>query len=188
MITGIERVSTGLDRSFNTHVINKLRTSPNWIISNDEDEVTVYSEHPKDAICDSGFLNLTYDIARPNDINKHFMELNVLAEVILSTVISKQQKFKFHNISIQRYLWNYYNRSSCGAPHWDGVSGNLCSIVYYLNTCDAYTIFDDKHFECIMGDSLIFNSILIHKGTGPSLSRNKFCLNIMFKYDVVEGK
>jgi hypothetical protein len=185
MIYGIERVSTGLDASFNDYVIYKLLQSFNWVISHDENVKTPYALNNVNDFSDTGFLNLTYDTARDGNIYNSFVELNVLADLIFNTVIKKQQKYKFTNIVAQRYLWNYYNRSSNGVPHFDSQKGNFGSIVYYLNTCDGFTNFDNENFKCIMGDGLLFKSTAIHQGTGPTLSRNKYCCNIVFSYDNV---
>jgi len=185
MINGVERVSTGLDISFNNHVINKLLQSFNWVISHDEDFKTPYALNNVNDFSDTGFLNLTYDITRDSNIYNSFVELNVLADLIFNTVIKKQQRYKFTNIVVQRYLWNYYNRSSNGVPHIDSEKDNIGSIVYYLNTCDAFTILDNNKFKCVMGDSIVFNSKLIHQGSGPTVSRRKYCLNILFSYENV---
>jgi len=185
MIPNIECVSTGLDDSFNEHVITKLHSSAGWALSNDARVVTQYSNEEAKEFSDSGFLMRTYDIERHADLHKRFIELNILADVIFSTVIKKLQRYDFHNIVLQRYLWNYYNRSSYGVTHWDSDESNTCSIVYYLNTCDAYTIFENQRFDCISGDSIVFNSNTVHQGTGPVIHRSKYCLNIVFKYDHV---
>ena len=180
-------MSTGLDTSFNDYVINKLHQSSNWAISSDENNPvnSPYALNNLSDFSDTGFLNLSYDSKRDNNIYNSFVELNVLADFIFYKVIKNQQRYKFTNMVSQRYLWNYYNRSSNGVPHFDSKKNNVGSIVYYLNTCDAFTIVDNNKFKCVMGDCIVFNSALIHRGSGPMVSRKKYCLNILFSYDNV---
>jgi hypothetical protein len=188
MITDIEVIDTGLDSAFNKCIIDTITRTDLWGISPDEKEEFKEGDPYKvddilpDAYSDSGMLIQSFNKGRPNFLNERGSNLNTIAELILNIVLAKQKKYKFYNVRIVRVLWNYYNRSSSGVFHIDDVRENHGSMVYYLNTCDAYTFIEDKRFECVMGNAVLFKANKIHKGTGPVVDKHKFCMNVVFEY------
>jgi hypothetical protein len=189
MIADIEVVETGFDLVFNNYIINELLNTGHWNISvdyktdfTDIDSYKITDTLP-DTYCDSGMLLTSFKAGRPNSLNEQGYKFNIIAELILNTVLTKQKKYNLSNIRIVRVLWNYYNRSSSGVLHIDNANKNHGSVIYYLNTCDAHTIIEDKSIPCIMGTAVIFNANKIHKGTGPVRDKQKYCMNIVFEYD-----
>jgi hypothetical protein len=182
MINDIIHFDTGLDEIFNNFIIKKLITHRSWSISDDE---SAFGSSVLSDYSDTGMLLQSFRINQPDFYNNTSSDLNVLADLITNISIKKQNKYNFTNVRYLRFLWNYYNRSSTGVKHADSVQPNTASIIYYLNTCDAFTVIGDLKFNCIAGTGILFNSNLTHFGTGPSASKNKFALNIVFEYDMV---
>lgn len=190
----IENLFLGEDftsEEFNNIVINKISVHSGWYLSNDEQR---QKQKVDEEYSDSGMLlESYYDSSFDNrniTHNKNNEDINMMANLILEKILLVLP-FEFKNLSIVRYLWNYYNRSSTGVSHKDIDDknlGNYCSIVYHLNTCDGQTIIDDNEFESKSGQCVIFDSKKIHRGTGPKVNPKRYCLNIIFKYDSIIDK
>lgn len=189
MITGVERVNTGLDAVFNNHIIQQLYQSNGWQIGYDEHSIyekdsPYYTDNKlEDIFSDSGMLLQSYNYEQPDHLNHQNFKLNVLGNLIFEIIIKKQTKYTFKNKKPLRFLWNYYNRSSCGVAHIDYTKENTGSITYYLNSCDAFTFIGNEQVNCVAGTAAIFKSDSLHRGTGPVDSKNKFVLNIVFLYE-----
>ena len=135
---------------------------------------------------DTGMLLLSYSSQQSPYMNQHNTNINTLGTLILDKILMKIRPIKFTNFKLNRFLWNYYNKSSTGIPHSDMdsfLTNKYCSIIYYLNTCDGYTMIGDKKFESKSGSCVLFDSTLIHYGVGPTNDKKRFVLNIMLSYD-----
>ena len=185
MISGVERFNTGLDTSFNNYIIKQLYMHSSWALSYDEDLITkgvLRASKDMHTYSDSGMLLKSFDIYQSDYLNQHNLVLNNLADLIFNIIIEKQKKYLFKGPQVTRILWNYYNRSSTGVEHVDSCEPNTGSIIYYLNTCDSFTFINEEYIDCVMGTGAIFSANSVHRGTGPTKSKNKFALNILFKY------
>ena len=187
MISSLEKFDTGLDSTFNEYVISQLYEHRSWVISFDDKlngrDTSIIGNNVPLEFSDSGVLLPSFNILHPNYINDRNIQLNTIANLIFNICISKQKKYFFKNFKATRFLWNYYNRSSTGIEHVDSFDKNTGSIIYYLNTCDAHTYIKNIPVECEMGKGIIFSSNTVHRGTGPTISKNKFSLNITFTYN-----
>lgn len=170
---------------FNSLVISKISVHPGWYLSNDEQR---QNQKVDDVYSDTGMLLESYYDKEYNKSKSH-QEINLMANLIFQKIIL-YMPFEFKDVTLVRYLWNYYNRSSTGVPHKDisdETPGNFCSIVYHLNDSDGYTIVDDDEFLSKSGQCVIFDSKKLHRGTGPKSSTKRYCLNIVFRYDSIIG-
>jgi len=168
---------------FNNIVIGKISTHSGWYLSNDEQR---QNQKVEDQFSDTGMLLESFYVKELNKSKSH-EEINFMANMILEKVLL-YLPFQFKDITLVRYLWNYYNRSSCGVPHKDmadDIDGNFCSIVYHLNDCDGSTVIGDDVFFSKSGQCIIFDSKKLHRGTGPKISSKRYCLNIVIKYDSI---
>jgi len=179
MISEVIRFNTGLDITFNNEIIKRLYSSDNWTICSEENESL-----DKD-YSDTGMLIPSYSDFQPENNNSSNIGLNSIARLIGNISLQKQTSHRFTNVNYRRFLWNYYNKSSSGKFHEDSSNKNTASLIYYINTCDAYTIVNDIKYENIAGTGIIFDSNTLHRGTGPIKSNKKFSLNIIFTYDMV---
>lgn len=178
----LTKVNTGFDPAFNKYVIMRLIGQKSWSIS--IDDVQLDFDNPE--MCsDTGMLLESFNSQFPDYVNRQNESLNAIADTIFGVVLQKQKRYKFEGIKLYRFLWNYYNRSSTGTAHIDYDSDNYVSIIYYLNTSDAFTIVGDTSVDCVEGQSIMFNSKTLHRGTSLIQSKFKFALNIMFSYDLV---
>ena len=102
MITGVERVNTGLDAVFNNHIIQQLYQSNGWQIGYDEHSIyekdsPYYTDNKlEDIFSDSGMLLQSYNYEQPDHLNHQNFKLNVLGNLIFEIIISLY--FGLHNI------------------------------------------------------------------------------------------
>jgi len=139
---------------------------------------------------DTGMLLLSYSSQQSQYMNQHNVNINTLGRLILDKILMKIEPIKFTNFKLNRFLWNYYNKSSTGIAHSDMdifATDNYCSIIYYLNTCDGYTMIGDKKYESKSGSCVLFDSKDMHYGVGPTNDKKRFVLNIMLSYDDIVG-
>lgn len=180
-IPGIIIVDDCFDNTFREVVINVLKEHGVWSLCNDSYAQGIPVDN---SYSDAGFLMHSYNEFNPETHNEN--KFNTIAALIFNGIMQKQKKYKFNNIAIKRFVWNYYNTSSIGITHTDDLRENHCSIVYYFNSCDAFTTIDDKRIENIAGRAVFFNSNILHRGTGLIRDKFKFILNIMFSYSDYE--
>lgn len=172
---------TGLDERFNNHVIEVIKYQKSWHICGLDGEGE-FNNKLDSQFSDTGMILTSYGKNQNPNINQNNANLNTIAEIILNVSLNSQTNYVFKNVKMRRVLWNYYNRSSTGTFHRDVHEPNHCSIIYYLNTCDAVTIIGNKEYNCAGGKGVLFNSNEIHRGTGPVKSLYKYACNIVFEY------
>ena len=166
---------------FNQIVIKRIKSHPGWHLSDDEE---MEKKSVEEGFSDSGMLLQSYYRHPEHDFEYH-SEINSIANIIFEKAL-EVLPIAFTKVEPVRFLWNYYNRSSTGVIHRDiGESndGNFCSIVYHLNNSDGETIIDDNIIISKSGQCVVFDSKKIHHGTGPKKYTNRYCLNIVFKYE-----
>lgn len=176
------------DDDTNKIIIEYLQKQKSWNLDGDFYNKT--ANYDIGNFSDTGMLLLSYSSQQPEYMNTHNSSINVLATLILDKIFLKLKPFEFVNYKLNRFLWNYYNKSSTGIAHRDMESltaEKYCSIVYYLNTCDGYTMIDGEKFESKSGRCVIFDSKLSHYGVGPTNDKKRFVLNIMLSYDDIIG-
>lgn len=186
----IENLFTDSDEvtsdQFNELVVGKISTHSGWYISNDEQRQNIFVDGD---YSDSGMLLESYFSQNPKKSEIHD-DVNFIASMIYQKIL-ETLPFNFVNPKVVRYLWNYYNRSSTGVPHkdmGDNITGNFCSMVYHLNTCDGKTMIGEDVFTSKSGQCVVFDSKRLHQGVGPKVSSKRFCLNIVIEYDSIIDK
>lgn len=188
MIDGVVVVDTGISEEFNKNVIDVIQTQRSWHISPDEsDQKQVVGE----GYCDTGMLLSSYSFKQSEYLNLHNQNVNDLGVEIFTRIVDTQRRYVFEGLKVMRLLWNYYNRSSTGVTHRDvsdKFPGNFGSIVYYLNTCDGLTIINGIEVENKAGRAVMFNPKIEHRGTGPTKSKYKYALNILFQFEGIAVK
>lgn len=179
-MNNILEVHTGLPPPFNKNLISLLSSHQAWYLSTDQQYLNL-----PEAFSDTGFLLKSYSINEPDYNNSRNSNINEIANLIFKVVLDTTSNYKFTNIKLYRFLWNYYNRCSTGVEHQDMIieDGNFCSIVYYLNNNDGGTVIEGKFIPSVESNAVIFNARKFHKGIGPLKSKDRFCLNILFRYD-----
>lgn len=180
--------NTEIDRYFNSLVLEEIKHTKRWYHSVDQYNPTNDSSEVGDK-SDTGFLMLTYS-KKSDEYSEEFTRPNFFAEIILRTVLFKQKYFSFSDYSVERVLWNYYNKASTGIYHRDvplrdQQSENLpdshISIIYYLNSCDGGTEVEKENFYCKESHALVFASHKKHKGFGPFSDKSKWAVNIVLE-------
>lgn len=188
MIDDLVLVETGFSESFNAHVIDVIQKQRSWHISPDEvDQKRVVG----DGYCDTGMLLSSYSFKQSEYLNLHNQNVNDLGVEIFNRIVDKQKRYAFEGLRVMRLLWNYYNRSSTGVVHRDvsdKFPDNFGSVVYYLNTCDGLTIINGVEVENRAGRAVMFNPKIEHRGTGPTTSKHKYALNILFQFETLKIK
>jgi hypothetical protein len=185
----IDCLESILSKDFNINILNELKNISGWRISPDE----FIPEQGKlsEKFSDSGMLinsyNKSLNIPKNESEEIKYCFLNVSATHILRSVLSNSN-FLFSNVVLHRYLWNYYNKSSDGVTHVDASEDNAYSIIYYLHDNDGGTTIGEKFYESISNRAIIFKSNTPHRGVGPTISANRFLLNITFTADSYERK
>ena len=182
-----------LDEEVNNYFIKRLCLQGSWFINSDFLSNKKFDSSIPEEYSDTGMILKSYGIDSNEYMNNHNSIANEYANLIFTLIMSRlENKMIFFNVTLKRYLWNYYNRSSYGFYHSDTNLINHCSIVYYLNTCDGYTEIktekENKKIFSESGKSIIFNSNLMHRGIGPKKYKNRMVLNILFEYEKVELK
>jgi len=157
------------DSFFNESVIDELRTA----------DFTLALDPPPEGKSDSGFVHSSLQGGNVNSLLS--AKLNAYAELILKKIVRLNPDLR--NYFPQRYVWNYYNKSSSGTYHPDSLEPDHISIVYYLNTCDGGTFIEDKFIESKEGRAVIFNSDVSHCGIGPTEHNARYVLNIVLVKD-----
>jgi len=167
------------DPFYNNHVIEGLKNFPGWRLASMSE---ADSGTPLNAqFSDTGFLLQTYT---RNSSDGYNPKLNAYADIIFAKVLS-QSKYAFNDVNPYRYFWNYYNTASTGILHRDilpSIDGNYMSILYNLNDNDGGTEVDNLVYTSQQGRAIMFNSRTLHKGIGPTQSKQRFSLNIVFQY------
>lgn len=162
-------------------IVNKLKFINGWTISDDRGVAT--STRGEDALKDNGMLLCTYSTL-PQGVTED-ERLNELAKLIFERVLDTAET-KFSGVEIARFLWNYYNIGSTGTEHVDygkpHEHTNWASIVYYPHTNDGGTWVDDEFYPSKRGSAVMFDSYSPHRGQGPIESKERWVLNILFKY------
>lgn len=174
----IEVLDNIVDKDYYNLVINSLYQSPCWYPSLDE-EVEL-DDLNKDK-SDSGFLIMSYNCDKPevgmkpdhNYINHHAYNLFQL--------FLMKSSYRFKDVDLKRYLWNYYNKSSDGVLHCDSDAESFFSIVFYLKDSDGGTYVENEFIEDACGRAVLFKSNTPHRGKGPTIFKNRFCLNVVFQ-------
>lgn len=173
----IEVLDNLFDDYFNDYLIRGLYSVPGWRICSDAYYESKDENYNK--FSDTGHVLRTYG----QGIDQVNHKLNAYADLILDKVIATS-KYEYQDISVVRYFWNYYSRSSTGLSHKDIYNDpdNFASIVYNISNSDGATIVADQRFETKPGRAIIFDSKETHRGVGPSLAQQRFVLNIIFRY------
>ena len=165
------------DPFFNKHIVDGLKYLSGWrLASISENDVSLIGPYS-----DTGFLLQTYTKNSPDGYNP---KLNAYAELVLAKVLD-QSKYIFHDMSPYRYFWNYYNTASTGILHRDilpDIEGNFMSILYNLNDNDGGTEVDNIVYTSQQSRAIMFNSRTLHRGIGPTQSKQRFSLNVVFQY------
>lgn len=165
----------------NDKIVTKLKFINGWTISDDRGVAT--SDRGEDFLKDNGMLLCTYSTL-PQGVTED-ERLNELAKLIFERVLDTADT-KFSGVEIARFLWNYYNTGSTGTEHVDYGKAhehtNWASIVYYPHTNDGGTYIDNDFFPSKEGTAVMFDSYKPHRGVGPKESRERWVLNILFKY------
>lgn len=176
--------------SENYEIIKILTNQASWKMSCDYEDVndSIYS--------DTGFLLKSYSINQTKYLNAHNANINSIAYQIMMTIFNNIAPIYFSGVDVNRYLWNYYNKSSTGIFHVDMMTQNpddkFASIVYYLNTCDGGTELEIDEYNkisipSISGNAVVFDSSIRHRGITVKNDPRRFVLNIVFKYDELIG-
>jgi hypothetical protein len=170
------------DDSTNDIIIKNLKKQRSWSI--DTDFSYTHSNELSEEYSDKGMLLTSFSPELNQYMLSHNSNLNVYGDLILDKVLAMlESKISFEGRRTVRYLWNYYNKASVGVPHIDYEFENYCSIIYYLNTCDGYTMIGDKKINSVSGNAVLFDANKIHYGTGPKNDKFRYVLNIVFSYD-----
>lgn len=180
----IDKVKTNFDDDFNEMILNELIERPYWKLQfYDLDRNRNKTNAPNESEGIHSDFGLTMQSWMENG------DSDGLAEIIATNVM-KKSSFRFEEHRFVRFFWNYYNRSSFCQTHTDKYNletrdnEKFFSIVYFVNTSDAETVFelDDQEVrvENSMGEAVIFDSDILHYATSPKQSPFKVSLNIQF--------
>jgi len=176
----IQKFELNLPKQLNLKIISSLINLQKWKIASD---VSTEKERTNRLLTtnmyDGGFYYESYNLFKK--INED-SELNLYAEIILFSIL---EKLKFKDVTLIRFWWNYYNKSSKGQFHKDYFEDNMYSFVYSLNTNNGGTYIKDENtfFRSNEGEVLLFKSNEKHMGVGPTDICSRFNLNCVFKYD-----
>ena len=85
-------------------------------------------------------------------------------------------------IRIKANLTTYSPILKEGYFHTDGLSKNMKSAIYYLNTNDGYTLFkkDKKKIESVANRMIFFNSTEWHTGTNTTNAKKRIVINFVY--------
>ena len=90
-------------------------------------------------------------------------------------------------LKIKANLQPYTDKMIEGNFHIDVYDKNSLTAVYYVNTNNGYTMFEDgTKIESIENRIILFDSNLLHKGSTCSDSKYRNVLNFNFKKDGVQ--
>jgi hypothetical protein len=182
----IEILDNLFDPFINQYIVKGLSACEGWRISTDHLSYDSDKSFEKSENSDSGHVLLSYAVDQPDNTN---WKLNAYADLILARVL-EESKYQYKDISVMRYFWNYYSRSSSGLWHKDmfDPTGNFNSIVYYINDSDGGTTVGDQFVQHKQSRAIIFDSRELHKGAGPVDSKQRFALNILFQFNSKQEK
>jgi hypothetical protein len=186
-----EIVSDVGSQDFTDFITNEIQFNWKWIFSNDEKMNSIHYRKEEDRIIsDTGMLIQSYDDMKTFNENSEYLKLNCYADYLYQTVL-KKSKWEYREVNLRRYYWNYYNVGSSGIFHTDynkekiSSSENYASILYNFSN-DGGTIIEvgdgEIFIPSISEEAIIFNSLANHRGVGPSKSKKRFALNIIFTY------
>ncbi len=181
----IEIIDNVFDSWFNQQLTKKLQSQRAWQICNDNSVKHIDAkDFDNKNFSDTGMVIRSFSFDQDGYWNKHSNNLNFFADIIFDKIMD-MSKNDYSSRKLYRYLWNYYNRASTGVDHKDVYDepGKFCSIIYYVNDNDGYTEIGNNKIQSISGRAVLFDSDIIHKGIGPCEYSQRFCLNILFKYD-----
>lgn len=187
-MSAIEHIKNLHTKEFNIQCISELRQCGRWKLSDDENYEKINVSESKS---DSGMILTSYDEnlkfpTAESDVIQ-LSNLNAAARFILSAYLERSQ-YKFRNIVPVSILWNYYNKSSDGVEHKDIDFDNFYSIVYYLNDCDGGTYVGNDFYESKAGEAVLFKSNILHRGVGPTKSKSRYMVNLIFRCESYERK
>lgn len=180
----IDRIKTNFDDDFNDMVFHEIIGRPNWRLQyfdlDQSKRKTTAMNESSGQYCDFGLTMQSW---------MEHGDIDYLAEIIASNVM-KKSSYEFDGHRFVRFFWNYYNRSSFCQTHTDKYNLNardgekFFSIVYFVNTSDAETVFElddgEERIENKMGESAIFSSDIPHYATSPKETPFKVSLNVQF--------
>jgi hypothetical protein len=189
MIDKMIELNNLFDLDFNLELINLIQNQRSWILDPESRHLSSYENEIESSsvYCDSGFVLLSYAKSQIDYLNNHNANLTDISKIIFNVSIKKLKTMNvfFKHIELDRIMFNYYNRSSCGTWHEDMPNtNNYCSFLYYLNTCDGYTEFENIKINSESGKGVFFNSNMRHRGVGPTKDKRRFTLNITFRYEL----
>ena len=186
-----ELVSGVGSKDFTDFITNEIFYNWNWIFSSDEKKFE--NRHRKEEedriISDTGALISSFDDRKTWDENNNNFKLNCFGDYIYQSIL-KKTKWEYKDTSLVRYYWNYYNVGSSGVFHTDIYEHNIingqthASILYNFSN-DGGTIINEGgeiFIPSVSEEAIIFNSLALHRGVGPSKSKQRFALNIVFTY------
>lgn len=184
----IERIKNVFDTDFNQVVLENVMQRKEWlpqVYDFDENRNPMFiTNDSENKFSDFGFTLQSFPELGQDDF---------LARTIANTILTKSSH-RFEEIRFVRYFWNYYNRSSYCQKHRDLFTYNspenarqnekFYSILYFVSNSDSETVFETEDgsivIENTIGDSVIFDSNLIHSATSPKHSPYKVSLNVQF--------
>ena len=85
-------------------------------------------------------------------------------------------------IRIKANLTTYSPILKEGYFHTDGLSKNMKSAIYYLNTNDGYTLFKEnkKKIKSVAYRMIFFNSTEWHTGTNTTKAKKRIVINFVY--------
>jgi hypothetical protein len=181
------------DKFFTQYLLEGLISTKGWQICSDNfyESSVGDSDFESSKYSDPGVILETFNQERPPQERFGDHRLNAYGDLIFTKILHLSQ-YQYEGVGVLRYFWNYYNRSSTGLYHLDMTDadppGNYCSIVFYINESDGGTYLEKEFFEHKANRAIIFNSKTPHRGVGPTNAKQRWNLNIIFKYDTVSKK
>tara|TARA_B100001939_G_scaffold208460_1_gene179237 strand:+ start:401 stop:973 length:573 start_codon:yes stop_codon:yes gene_type:complete len=172
-----------MPKQFNDYMINQIIKTNRW-------RQSISELHSRESIEDSGMVMLTF----PNRDNDHIhYTLNVLNDVILDAALTAHSSTGvFHNIEVDRYMFNLYNKTSICGSHQDvTLTGQnpgqyLSTFIYTFSDGDGYNIVADEKIESKAGRCILFSSYDSHVAYPPTNTSHRYTLNCQFKYTSYE--
>lgn len=171
-----------MPKQFNDFMIEEIRRANRWAIAKPE----LHEFEKSNISADAGMVMLTF----PNSENDYIHNnLNVLNNVILDAVLKLHSSTGvFHNVELDRYMFNAYNQNSvCGAHQDCTLTGQnpgqyLSTIIYTFSDGDGYNIVGDEKIESKAGRCILFSSYDPHVAHPPTNVPYRYTLNCQFKY------
>lgn len=140
-----------------------------WRIANDNsthEDILNFDNH-------QGFSIETFNVEEEKYLKT---SLNWYAELILKLILNKLNT----KGRLLRVFFNMYHQNHAGEEHVDS-NKPFKSVLYCLHTNDGYFEHQGIKYPDIEGQVLIFNSNELHRGVGPTKSKVRFNLNLVFE-------